>query len=1047
MGNGPGEHCEDLTTVGDTDSPLGMGTRGFQAEADRLRVQWYGFADSESGVWLCDVRVQEVDVSCATGCAEIALVSELSVRCNEGLNELRLSGLQLVGGRKYQVAVTPVDRANNVATCGPIPANPVSILSAAPTISAAGHAGVWDVALDATPALTASLRPGKVGKDVTWIPGNPLAVQCNWNHLAASFIKPNEIKGFMWGLTTEAGRNSLVQQKWAFASAASAADGMLAQLVDPDISPWASPQGNMYQGAVIMSNHSACDLRLLLPPGPPPLAAAGDVAGDAASGEDVAGDAASGEDVAGDAASGEDGSGDAASSPNQPPLGPSAPPLPPLPFAPPPLCLSTTTRYHCVVRAFNWGGRFTTVASDGFYFDPTPPKGGEVALFSHNPLSEGFHFDLDLAQGRVYATDPPTDQKRGTWDTKTLRVGWRGFNETNGANTSLLYYAGFDLCSVPVEDVYLFYVGTDVQEHTFDLTSKATPQGVRSELEPTQYAQYPCAVQPGGLSVAGGQCELIDDRDYCAVVQAVNEFGLRGERRKSAPLHVCSTPPTAGAAHDDAGYGFGQSPYQTNTNRSVSWTNWTAPACAAMATYGLTAEVLVGSEDRASQRWEIEYNATTSIHGHHLSFHLTNGVYRLKVCGYSRTGAVACAPAFYAILDVTPPVIRAICIAGKGEHGDDEQCSSNNGSSAILSAAYPAHIARWIAQDPESGINYCRWAVGSAVDLDNISPWQDVLWADEITLPAATGPISQLSLFCRNRAGFGVGAHRTLIRDSTAPSVALGAICLEGVVCADQNTTLLAGTKYCLHPESTTCYVSSAVVGVVVDRSLIQDAESGIRSMSYFVLPDHRDSRGVSLPVETSNTSSTSYFSATPGVSYRVELRAVNGARIPSSQTVLFMADPHPPGNGQVGPCDARGKNLTHQNQTDELRICYSHITEPHSRVAMRRVVVRNEDTQAQGLQARLPHHSSRRLVRCYVAVPRHRHPEWSLSLSLSLSLLTRARYAVHVGSGHQLLRGSMPLGARMPSDVCVCGRERVHHGCIEADGRSPPVVQPSSGV
>ena len=87
MGNGPGEHREDLTTVGDTDSPLGMGTRGFQAEADRLRVQWYGFADSESGVWLCDVRVQEVDVSCATGCAEIALVSELSVRCNEGLNE------------------------------------------------------------------------------------------------------------------------------------------------------------------------------------------------------------------------------------------------------------------------------------------------------------------------------------------------------------------------------------------------------------------------------------------------------------------------------------------------------------------------------------------------------------------------------------------------------------------------------------------------------------------------------------------------------------------------------------------------------------------------------------------------------------------------------------------------------------------------------------------------------------------------------------------------------------------------------------------------
>ena len=274
-----------------------------------------------------------------------------------------------------------------------------------------------------------------------------------------------------------------------------------------------------------------------------------------------------------------------------------------------------------------------------------------------------------------------------------------------------------------------------------------------------------------------------------------------------------------------------------------------------------------------------QVNITVDSNVRQMTFNLSHGYYRTQVCGMNIAGISTCSPYDHFMLDNTPPVFGDICVSGVGAPYSHAHCSSANdtASTAYLNALYVAHHARWVVHDHASGINFCRWAIGSSAGLDDVSSWVDVLWADEVRLPDVSAHSSPyLNIYCTDRAGWVSNASRALVYDDSPPVVAAGALCFGGVQCVTSSTGLVAAQAYCLKA-SAICYVNSTSVGVVVNRHDINDAQSGIAGLAHYVLPNDAANGSVALPADGS---SITYFEAVPGVAYRVELRAHNHAQV-----------------------------------------------------------------------------------------------------------------------------------------------------------------------
>ena len=96
-------------------------------------------------------------------------------------------------------------------------------------------------------------------------------------------------------------------------------------------------------------------------------------------------------------------------------------------------------RFTCLVRAYNRGGGYTTVASDGFTIDSTAPIGGYVVDGLHPEQK-----DVDFADVA----------------TQSLSGSWFGFNDDEFGPDDLTYRVGINKCSNPIDDAVLTDVGS-----------------------------------------------------------------------------------------------------------------------------------------------------------------------------------------------------------------------------------------------------------------------------------------------------------------------------------------------------------------------------------------------------------------------------------------------------------------------------------------------------------------------------------------------------------------------------------------------------------
>ncbi|KAL3925495.1 MAG: hypothetical protein SGPRY_003632 [Prymnesium sp.] len=307
-------------------------------------------------------------------------VKKVAVPCTGGRSSAIISGLQLEHLKGYVASVRAIDRAGNAAACGRPQYGRLTtdgigqravIIDATPPEANRTKGAVLDVASLFQPALP--LPP-----DTDHFHSMLAHIGCDWSSL--EFRDPHSrLTGFEWALS---------------------ADGQTDVII-----PWTDVGIDTF-GAATMSSLESCDLRALRPPPSPPTPPDVPPAPSVFS-----------------------------FSPHPPP---GVPPLPPTTSPPqsPPLtppasvCLQTNVRYHCLVRAYNAAGGYTTVSSDGFVLDETPPVGGYV----------------------VDGPDPEVDQLVSSLEFE-LSASWGAFVDEEYGQEGLSYLVGFDECSKPVEEL------------------------------------------------------------------------------------------------------------------------------------------------------------------------------------------------------------------------------------------------------------------------------------------------------------------------------------------------------------------------------------------------------------------------------------------------------------------------------------------------------------------------------------------------------------------------------------------------------------------
>ena len=749
--------CPDLS-LSDSTTPSYFAYGGVQGTNSTLVVQWEGMVDGqyESGLVTCEVSVLRV-----VGGATEEVYSE-SHACNSTeLNEVRLSGLDLVEQGAYAVSIRGQDGAANIGcprrTDEAASQAPVVIDSSVPAQTNTNS--VHDTALGQT-------------ADTDTVIARPMNIGCSWEGIV--FDK------------------SGLRFAWALSS-----DGVSADLV-----PWTSV-GAQLSGDTPLSGLSSC---------------ASNSTADLET------------------------------------------------------CLVPRVRYTCLVRAYSMAAVPTTLVSNGFTFDATPPTVGFV----------------------VDGVDATFDARFLYGDT-AIGFAWGGqWNDTEYGARGLSYRLGFDLCSANISEVQLWDVGQS-RSHQFTLRHLAS--------EPVLFDYQDPALGECPLLPSSATCTLTDNTTYCGVVQAYNTHGYGSSRVRSTGIRVVLEIPSAGSVFaTPAGASctsstlLGYVEATTCSQVTASWRGQYSPTGEP-----LTFEVSLQkyNASAAHTRWSdvgsfqtIEPGTTAHSAGELDMTIPEEGRYRTSVC-LASINPKFCSTSTSFYYDPTAPTEGELCIGV----GLNAQCGG---------AAFVRNLDGGVASrvwwrgfdDAGSGVGQMEVTVGTAPSASDLLGPLDATWSSGLDLPANISSSAFISLNCVNRVGLSASATLALTVDDVPPAFGSGLL----TVVSPAAISLIAEDGV----DAT--FVNTSDVRLQIDPSLIS-VSSGLALAGLTVTV--RDGGGGFLQSHALNSSAGELAVLDIAVLlhhvvYVVTLTAVSITGASSTTAPLrVLYDPAAPASGHVDVCGA----------------------------------------------------------------------------------------------------------------------------------------------
>lgn len=545
--------------------------------------------------------------------------------------------------------------------------------------------------------------------------------------------------------------------------------------------------------------------------------------------------------------------------------------------------------HYVTVRAYNTSGFFATAVSDGFKLDVSAPS--TTGAF----VNEGTGSDIDLQ------TDPTTiaanwggfsDLETGidhyTWAIGTTAGAsdvrtWTDVGTATSASDATLslsnirYYVsvrahngagvytqlngdGVSVDATP-PSVYGLQDGTavfdiDYQSSLTTMTAEWSASDTGSGLLSMEVC---IGTTPGGSSVKGWQnlgidyaanitgLSLITGTTYYLTVRVTDVAGNVTIATTDGVTADGSAPSTSGVVvNDGAGTDIDYLRGPT-TGFIANWSGF-ADSQSGIASY----EWAVGTSPGASNTLPWVSTTTTAwsrsitlVHGtrYYTSVRATNGA-GLVSAYVSSDGFVA---------DNTSPTFSVI-MDGSGTTDIDYQTSTTT------------IAARWAASDPDSGIAYYMWAIGTDYGTYDVQYWTDVGLATSAVntgLSLTSGTRYFVFVQAVNRAG-GYAAQATdgVVVDTSAPAFSYVFDGTSGDVDVQASLTTLSAYWYAV------------------------DYQSGIASYAWAVgsTPGATNIQGW-IDVGTSTSATNNSLSLVGGTRYYVTVRATNRADLASTMT------------------------------------------------------------------------------------------------------------------------------------------------------------------
>ena len=479
--------------------------------------------------------------------------------------------------------------------------------------------------------------------------------------------------------------------------------------------------------------------------------------------------------------------------------------------------LAAQTTYRCVVRAIDAVNRIsTTVASDGFTYDPTAPTGGWV-------------------------TDGLTSADAQVLVSPQLGAVWGGFGDAEYGDGDLTYEVGGGPCNATVA---LAAVGTR--------TSSAFV---------LRHVGSSCTLTPvpsSGVNPAGIACELPDATQVCFVVTATNAHGLV-TRRESNGVSVCQVAAAGGlsagtvserrallsvaSVSSTADLAIGDADFISTSTMHVTWTGFVS-SCEPIVTYRVHVEQADGALGwmHAAQVTPaaVTIGTNTPPAGFLASFTLPGGGrYRAVVVATSILGSNVSSASDGVFYDNTLPLgpLR-LCLRAGGIEGGTRRLGCDSEVPSHVPSRQDVSLLWSGCTDAESAIS--RFIITLETGFGGAQPQNlsyDVGLATSFAIPqsilnASTGR-TRVSVSCENRARLALSAELPdpLTFDDTPPDAAVGALTLSG---AAQGTGGFVA-------------VSNATLAIKVNASAISDPHSGVAEARLVVRI--RDARGIAPPL------------------------------------------------------------------------------------------------------------------------------------------------------------------------------------------------------
>ena len=242
------------------------------------------------------------------------------------------------------------------------------------------------------------------------------------------------------------------------------------------------------------------------------------------------------------------------------------------------------------------------------------------------------------------------------------------------------------------------------------------------------------------LLPASATCRLAHNTSYCAVVRAINQHGLPGERVRSTGVRICSQPPVAGIVWEQDG----DSPALLDFIGEVrditcAWRGFSDACSLGIETYSTYLQRLELNGSWTPLLSRVVGTHTTWAERSVRFFVYEDSEFRCAVCGTAASGLTSCAYSDGVTLDTSPPSRGSVCLGT----GDMEVCDASG--PAHLSVA-PSRISmattiHWHGfDDPQSGVASFLFAVGSSRGGSDLIPWSDIGWATSSILPKESLP-------------------------------------------------------------------------------------------------------------------------------------------------------------------------------------------------------------------------------------------------------------------------------------------------------------------